>query len=98
MTHKPEVLFAVEDDPPRPELSSGLAAYRRLSASQRAACAAELKRKVETEIAEQGRSSQQRQRGFIALLMESLFGRSLAQGGLVLLKTNPRASISRVNI
>jgi hypothetical protein len=51
ITHKPELLFAVEDDPSHPDLSMGLADYRRLSANQRAAYAAELKRKVHMEIA-----------------------------------------------
>jgi hypothetical protein len=69
-------LFAVEDEASDPHLEMGLAAYRRLNASQRAAFAAELKRKVETEIAEQGRPSQRRQKGFIALLLGLLFGRS----------------------
>ena len=46
MTHKQEALFAIEDEPSHPDLSRGLADYRRLNANQRAAYAAELKRKV----------------------------------------------------
>ena len=53
MTHKPEALFAIEDEPSHPDLSRGLANYRRLNASERAACAAELKRRVEIEIVDQ---------------------------------------------
>ena len=79
MTHKPEVLFAIEDDTSHPDLSMGLAAYRRLNASQRAACAAELKKKVEIEIAEQRRPFQGRPRGLIDLAIEFLLGRSLVQ-------------------
>jgi hypothetical protein len=76
-THKPEVLFAIDEDPSHPDLSRSLADYRRLNASQRAAYAAELKRTV--EIAEQRRPSRRRQKGFVALLVGSLFGRSLVQ-------------------
>jgi hypothetical protein len=76
-TRKPEVLFALEDDTSHLDLSMILADYRRLNASQRAAYAAELKRKVNTEIAEHRRSSRRRQTGFIARLAGSLFGRSL---------------------
>jgi hypothetical protein len=72
-------IFAVEEEASDLDLEMGLAAYRRLSANQRTACAAELKRKVQIEIAEQGRSSQPRQRGFIALLARSLFGSSLVR-------------------
>jgi hypothetical protein len=79
MTHKPEVLFAVEDDTYDPDLSMSLADYRRLNANQRAEYAAELKRKVQTEIAEQRRLSRRRQRGFIALVVGLLFGRSLVR-------------------
>jgi hypothetical protein len=43
MTHKPEVLFAVEDDTCDPDLRMSLADYRRLNANQRAEYAAELK-------------------------------------------------------
>jgi hypothetical protein len=72
-------LFAVEEEDSDLHLEVGLAAYRRLNAGQRAAYAAELKRKVQTEIAEQGRPSRRRQRGFIALLARALFGRSLVR-------------------
>jgi hypothetical protein len=70
-------LFAVEEEASDLHLEMGLAAYRRLNASQRAACAVELKRRVETEIAEQ-RRSRRRQKGFVALVVGSIFGRSLA--------------------
>jgi hypothetical protein len=76
MSHKPEVLFAIEEDSP---LNWSLADYRRLNANQRAAIAAELKRKVETEIAQQRRPPQRRQRGMIDLAIEFLLGRSLVQ-------------------
>lgn len=72
-------LFAIDEEASDVHLKVGLAAYRRLNARQRAAYAAELKRKVQAEIAERGRSSQRRQRGFIALLAGSLFGRSPIQ-------------------
>jgi hypothetical protein len=76
MSHKPEVLFAIEEDSP---LNWSLADYRRLNAEQRTARAAELRRKVETEIASQRRSSRRRQRGLVDLATEFLLGRSLVQ-------------------
>jgi hypothetical protein len=76
MSHKPEVLFAIEEDSP---LNLGLADYRRLNANQRAEIAAELKRKVETEIAQQRRPSRRRQKGLVELAIEFLIGRSLVQ-------------------
>jgi hypothetical protein len=70
-------LFAVEEEASDLHLEMSLATYRRLNTSQRAAYAAELKRKVQVqiEIAEQGRSSPRRQRGVIALVVGSVFGR-----------------------
>jgi hypothetical protein len=84
MTQKPEFPFAIEEDEEfsGPDLGSNLADYRRLSTSQRAAYAAELKRKVEVEIAGPRRPSRRRQKGVVALLVGSLFGRSRALGGL----------------
>jgi hypothetical protein len=75
MIRKPEVLVAIDEDASHPDLSNGLAAYRHLNARQRAAYAAELKRKIQVEIAEQGLLPQRRQSGFIAQLVGSLFGR-----------------------
>jgi hypothetical protein len=49
--HNPEPLFAVDVEPIGAELSRNLAAYRRLTDNQKAAVAAELKKKVEIEIA-----------------------------------------------
>jgi hypothetical protein len=68
-------LFAIDDEASDLHQEMGLAVYRRLNVRQRVAYAAELKRKISLEIAEQGRSSRRRQRGFFALLAKSLFGR-----------------------
>jgi hypothetical protein len=76
MSHKSEVLFAIEEDS---HSDWSLADYRRLNANQRAAIAAELKRKVETEIAQQRRPSRRRQKGLVELAIEFLIGRSLVQ-------------------
>jgi hypothetical protein len=51
----PEPVFAIEVDPSSLDLSEKLAEYRRLPASQKAAIAAELRRKVDLEIAEASR-------------------------------------------
>ena len=67
-------LFAIDEEASELHLEMGLAVYRRLNARQRAAYAAELKRKIQIEIAEQGLLSQRRQSGFIAHLVGSLFG------------------------
>jgi hypothetical protein len=56
----PEPLFAIEEDPSSLDLREKLAEYRRLPVSQRAAIAAELRRKVDLEIAEARRVSHQR--------------------------------------
>jgi hypothetical protein len=61
-THNPESFFAVEEEPSGVDVARNLSAYRRLTASQRAMAAAELKRNVEVEIAEQRRSARPRQR------------------------------------
>ena len=50
--HNPEPLFAIEVEPSSADLSENLAVYRRLSPRQKAVIAAELRRKVEAEIAE----------------------------------------------
>jgi hypothetical protein len=76
MSHKPEVLFAIEEDSP---LNWSLADYRRLNEEQRTARAAELRRKVEIEISASRRPFQRRQRGLIDLAIEFLLGRSLVQ-------------------
>jgi hypothetical protein len=55
--HNPEPVFAIEVDPSSSDLSKELAVYRRLPASQKAAIAAELRRKVDLEIAEERRVS-----------------------------------------
>jgi hypothetical protein len=51
--HNAEPVFAIEVDPSSSDLSEKLAEYRRLPASQKAAIAAELRRKVVLEIAEE---------------------------------------------
>ena len=78
MTHKPEVVFAIDEDSP---LNWSLADYRQLNAEQRTARAAELRRKVEVEIeiSESRRPFQRQQRGMIDLAIEFLLGRSLVQ-------------------
>ncbi len=81
MTHKPEALFAIEDEPSHPDLSRGLANYRRLNASERAACAAELKRRVEIEIVDQKCRSRRRQKGLVAVVVESIFGVKILEKG-----------------
>jgi hypothetical protein len=58
--HESEPIFAIEAETSDADLRRDLAAYRRLTANQRGAYAAELKRKVEAEIAEQRRPSRQR--------------------------------------
>jgi hypothetical protein len=64
MTHKPKSVFAVEAETSDADLRRNLAAYRRLTANQRGAYAAELKRKVEIEIeiAEKRRPSRRHQK------------------------------------
>jgi hypothetical protein len=57
--HTPEPIFAIETDSGL-DLDRNLAVYRRLTASQREAHAAELKRKVELEIANESRQSRRR--------------------------------------
>ena len=79
VTHEPEVLFAIDEDSSSPDLNAPLAVYRRLNPVQRAAIAAELKRKVEIEIAQQRHPSRRRQRGMVELAIEFLIGRSLVQ-------------------
>jgi hypothetical protein len=58
--HKPKPLFAIEVEPSSADLTENLAAYRRLTTREKAAIAAELRRKVEIEIAEARRGSRQR--------------------------------------
>jgi hypothetical protein len=59
---KPELLFAIEAEPSSSDMSENLAAYRRLTACQKAVIAAELKRKIELEIAEESRLSRRRRK------------------------------------
>jgi hypothetical protein len=60
MTHQAETLFAIEVDPSGQDLSQNLRVYRRLTPKQKAAVAAELKLKVELEIALANRPSRRR--------------------------------------
>jgi hypothetical protein len=60
MTHKPKSVFAVEAETSDADLRRNLAAYRLLTANQRSAYAAELKKTVEIE--EQKRSSRPQRR------------------------------------
>jgi hypothetical protein len=59
---KPEPLFAIEAEPSSSDLSESLAAYRHLTACQKAAIAAELKRKIELEISEESQPSRRRRK------------------------------------
>jgi hypothetical protein len=63
--HTPAPLFAIEVEPSSSDLTENLAIYRRLTARQKAAIAAELRRKVETEIAQARRPSPRRRNGVI---------------------------------
>jgi hypothetical protein len=60
MTHQAETLFAIEVEPSGQDLSQNLLVYRRLTAKQKVAVAAELKLKVELEIAQAKRPSRRR--------------------------------------
>ena len=62
---EPQLLFAIEVDATTSDLSENLAVYRRLSARQKATIAAELRRKVETEIAEAKRPARRRSSGHV---------------------------------
>ena len=55
-----ETLLAIEVEPSSDDLAENLAIYRRLTARQKAAIAADLKRKVQREIAEERQASRQR--------------------------------------
>ena len=78
-THQPEFLLAVEAESSGPDVRMSLADYRRLNDRQRAAVAAELKRKVEIEIAEQRQRSQARPlfrpKSALIAFIRSVFGR-----------------------
>ncbi len=65
--HNPEPLFAIEVEPSSADLSENLAVYRRLSPRQKAVIAAELRRKVEAEIAEDTQARLRRQGGLIGI-------------------------------
>ncbi len=64
-THDQPVLFAIEVEPSDDDLSQNLLAYRRLTARERAAVAAELKRKIEIEIAADSQGRGRRVRPFV---------------------------------
>ena len=71
--------FALDEEASDLHLEMGLAVYRRLNARQRAAYAAELKRKVQIEIAEQRRPSRRQQKGVVSRLMKSIIRCSLVR-------------------
>jgi hypothetical protein len=60
--HNPEPVFAVEVEPSGLDLRERLAEYRRLPANQKAAIAAELRRSIVHEIAEERRVPHRRPR------------------------------------
>jgi hypothetical protein len=61
-THNQETLFAIEVEPAIADLNENLAIYRRLTVRQKSAIAAELRRKVQTEIAKERQASRRRPR------------------------------------
>lgn len=81
MTHTPQSDFAVEAETSDADLRRNLAAYRLLTANQRSAYAAELKKKIVIEIAEQRRPSRPRplfrMKFSLIAFMQSIFIRSL---------------------